>query len=416
LSPDLIARIARLEEIVAAGRLPGGFVTPPGTYPHVSPMAHIADMGSPMGSPGEGASGGAAATGRTTGVTAKPADIGRTTDIGRTSETIRPADPARPAMTTGRPTEANRSAEIVRPLEAGRALERGRTMETRDPNGSPRRRTGETQHEVDFSVYRDAETHRNGTSYGWLWALPLAALAGLGLYYLAGDRGERTVTASREAVQPARDTAATAPDLKGPTLNAIQSLTTAMQGVRDATSATAAMPKLQEASREMERLAMQASQLPTYTRAALADATHDQMARLNTLIDSASGLPGVGPQLQQAVSTLRGRMDAIAMAPGKPLFLTGAPGEWLLISSLKGHDVLNRAGERLGTAEGFFIGRDGKIVASLVSADRQLGIGDRQIGLSFTGGQLERRGDGWHLVVDTSKDDLQRAKSFETGK
>jgi hypothetical protein len=166
----------------------------------------------------------------------------------------------------------------------------------------------------------------------------------------------------------------------------------------------------------MERLAMQASQLPTYTRAALADATHDQMARLNTLIDSASGLPGVGPQLQQAVSTLRGRMDAIAMAPGKPLFLTGAPGEWLLISSLKGHDVLNRAGERLGTAEGFFIGRDGKIVASLVSADRQLGIGDRQIGLSFTGGQLERRGDGWHLVVDTSKDDLQRAKSFETGK
>jgi hypothetical protein len=88
----------------------------------------------------------------------------------------------------------------------------------------------------------------------------------------------------------------------------------------------------------------------------------------------------------------------------------------MLISSIQGHDVLNRAGERLGTAEGFFIGRDGKIVASLVSADRQLGIGDRQIGLSFTGGQLERRGDGWHLVIDTSKDDLQRAKSFETGK
>ena len=155
----------------------------------------------------------------------------------------------RPSRHDHRPTNGGRPERGDRPAPGSRApLERNRTMETRDPNGSPRRRPGETQHEVDYSVHSDAETRHNGTSYGWLWALPLAALAGLGLYYLAGDRGERTVTAGREAVQPAHDTVATAPDLKGPTLNAIQSLTTAMQGVRDATSATAAVPKLQEAS------------------------------------------------------------------------------------------------------------------------------------------------------------------------
>lgn len=287
-------------------------------------------------------------------------------------------------------------------------------METRDSNGSPRRRADQQHpHEVDYTVHRAAETRANGTSYGWLWALPLAALAGLGLYYLRGEQpGDRTVTAGRDMVQ----TVATVPDLKGSALSAIQSLTTAMQGVKDAASATAAMPKIQDAAREMERLAMQASQLPASARTALADAIREPMAKLNTAIDSVAAIPGIGPQLQQVASTLRGRMDAIAMVPGKPLFLTGAPGEWVLISSVQDRAVLSRAGERLGTASGFYVGPDGKLAASLVSVDRQLGIGDRQVSLSFAGGQLERRSDGWHLVIDTTKDDLQRAKAFEAGK
>jgi PRC-barrel domain len=291
-------------------------------------------------------------------------------------------------------------------------------METRDPNGSPRRRADQEHlREVDYTVNREIESRHNGSSYGWLWALPLAALAGLGLYVLGGDRGDRApVTASRDIVQPGGDRVATVADLKGQTLNAIQSLTTAMQGVKDSASATAAMPRIQDTAREMERLAMQASQLPSNARTALADATREQMTKLNTAIDSVSGLPGVGPQLQQMTSNLRGRMDAIAMVPGKPLFMTGAPREWMLLSSVQNREVLNRAGELLGTASGFFIGPDGRLVASLISVDRQLGIGDRQIGLSFSGGQLERQADGWRLVVDTSKDDLQRAKAFEPGK
>jgi len=291
-------------------------------------------------------------------------------------------------------------------------------METRDPNGSPRRRAEQDRpHEVDYTVHRTAETRHNGTSYGWLWALPLAALAGLGLYFLSNQPADRTVTATRDIVQPARDTpVATVADLKAPTLNAIQSLTTAMQGVKDAATATAAMPRIQEAAKDMERLAMQAAQMPASARTALADATREQMGRLNTLIDTASSLPGVGPQLQQMASMVRGRMDAIAMVPGKPLFVTAAPGDWIWLSSFQNREVLNRAGERVGTASGFFVGPDGKLVASLVSVDRQLGIGDKQIGMSFAGGQLERKADGWHLVIDTTKDDLQRAKAFEPGK
>ena len=290
-------------------------------------------------------------------------------------------------------------------------------METRDPNGSPRRRPDQDHpYEVDYTLQRTTDTRHNGTSYGWLWALPLAALAGLGLYFLSGEQRDRTVTATLDIGQPARDTTTVARDLKGPTLAAIQSLTTTMQGVKDAASATAAMPRIQDAAKNMERLAMQASQLPASARTALADATREQMGRLNTLIDTASAMPGVGPQLQQVASTIRGRMDAIAMVPGRPLFMTAAPGDWIWLSSVQNRDVLNRAGERMGTTSGFFIGPDGKLVAALVNVDRQLGIGEKQIGLSFAGGRLERKADGWHLVIDTSKDDLQRAKAFEPGK
>ena len=290
-------------------------------------------------------------------------------------------------------------------------------METRDPNGSPRRRADQDRpHEVDYTVHRTADTRHNGTSYGWLWALPLAALAGLGLYFLSDQRADRTVTATRDVVQPVRDTVATVTDLKAPTLNAIQSLTTAMQGVKDAASATAALPMIQDAAKDMERLAMQAAQMPASARTALANATREQIGRLNTFIDTASSVPGIGPQLQQIASTLRGRMDAIAMVPGRPLFMTAAPGDWIWLSSFQNREVLNRAGERVGTATGFFVGPDGKLVASLVSVDRQLGIGDKQIGMSFAGGQLERKADGWHLVIDTTKDDLQRAKAFESGR
>ena len=68
-------------------------------------------------------------------------------------------------------------------------------------------------------------------------------------------------------------------------------------------------------------------------------------------------------------------------------------------------NVLNRAGDRVGTATGFFVAPDGKIVASLLSVDRQLGIGEKQVAMPFASGQLTRKGDGWNLVIDTSKDE-----------
>src|SRR5262245_6451726 len=164
----------------------------------------------------------------------------------------------------------------------------------------------------------------------------------------------------------------------------------------------------------MDRVAMQSVPLPADQRLALANSTREPMGKVNSLMDTAANLPGVGPVLQPAIANLRGHMDAIAMVPGKPLFYASAPSDWVAVSSFYNREVLDRAGDRVGTASGFYVAPDGKIVASILSVDRQLGIGDKQVAMPFGSGQIVRKDDGWHLVVDTTKDDLQRAKSFET--
>jgi hypothetical protein len=435
-----MARIARLEEFVTSARLHGPLSSIPAA---TSSVTHVAELGGGARAPSETGrtveagriaepsrpadigrtfeTGRTSETGRTetgrAGIEARPetrSEIGRSSEFGRTRETVRPAE--RPSE---RPSETGRPAMMAsaQPGDAARAtMERSRAVDQRrTPDGSSRRgdRTYRRDDDIDPVVYRATEERRtNGTSYGWLWALPLAALAGLGLYFLRPSE-QTPVTATREVVQPTRETVASLPDLKTPTLNAIQSLTAAVQGITDRATATTALPKIQDAAKDMDRLALQSVQLPSEARTALAGATREPMSKLNTMLDTAANLPGVGAVLQPVMGTLRNRMDAIAMAPGKPLFLANAPSEWMTLSSFYNRDVLNPAGEKVGTASGFFIAPDGRMMASLVSVDRQLGIGEKQIAMPFAGGQLQRRGDGWHLVVDTSKDDLQRAKAFE---
>jgi hypothetical protein len=298
-------------------------------------------------------------------------------------------------------------------------METHRTPDPRRTDQQHRRDDDDRRVDIDRDDHR---RHTNGSSgLGWLWALPLAALAGLGWYLLRGTPTERTdVTASRETVSQPSTTPSVTPqatawtELQQQAGPVFASLTGALQGVKDQATASTALPRIQAAAKDLDKVAVQSVQLPTEARRSLANATRDEMGKVNTLIDNAVNLPGVGPILQPAVASLRGRMDAIAMVPGKPLFYASAPSpDWVSLSSLLNREVVDRAGNNVGKASGFYLSSDGRIVASQLSVDRQLGIGDKEVAMPFTSGQIERKGDGWHLVVDTTKDELQKAKSFE---
>jgi sporulation protein YlmC with PRC-barrel domain len=203
-------------------------------------------------------------------------------------------------------------------------------------------------------------------------------------------------------------------DIGRQTTTAADSLGTLLQGVKDSASATAALPKLQETVKELDRMAEMSGRLSQEGRTALANAASGSLAKLNTALDKAAAIPGVAPLLQPTLDQMRGRIDIIAQAtlPGRPFF-AAAPGDWVLLSTLLNRDVHNTAGERLGTVNEVYLGSDGKVAGVIVGIGQDLGFGEKTIAIPFSSAQMQRKDDGWRLVIDATKESLRNVPAYE---
>ena len=105
-------------------------------------------------------------------------------------------------------------------------------------------------------------------------------------------------------------------------------------------------------------------------------------------------------------------MIAMAPAPGRP-FYAAAPADWVLLSTLLNRDVHNPAGERLGTVNEVFLGPDGRLAAVIVGVGRDLGFGEKTIAIPFGASRMQRKDDGWRLVIDATKESLTSAPAYE---
>jgi sporulation protein YlmC with PRC-barrel domain len=262
---------------------------------------------------------------------------------------------------------------------------------------------------------------RNGTSTSWpFWLLPLAALAGLGWFLLSGDQwGRQVADAPGTVVGTDTERRPAGPSLVVGGVDVGRQITTAadglgnlLQGIRDPSSATAALPRLRDAARELDRMATMSGQLSQEGRTALANAASGSLAKLNTALDKAAAIPGVAPLLQPTLDQMRGRIDAIAMAPlpGRS-FYAAAPGDWVLLSSLLNREVQGTGGERLGTVNEVFIGPDGRVAGVIVGVGRDLGFGEKTVAIPFGTSQMQRKDDGLRLIIDATKESLRTAPS-----
>jgi hypothetical protein len=281
-----------------------------------------------------------------------------------------------------------------------------------------RDRFRDDRHVGDWRPPRETERHRNGSSSWAYWLLPLAALGGLGWYLLSSDTWRRQVA---DVPQTLVGTDTARPglvvgdvDIGRRTAAAAGSLDTLLQGIKDRASASAALPKLQEAAKELDSMASMSAQLSPEGRAALAKGTAAALARLNTALDKAAAMPGVAPVLQPTLDQLRGRIDTIAMAPpAGRLYFTAVPRDWVLLSSLLNGGVHNTAGDRLGTVNEVFLGPDGKVAGVIVGIGRDLGFGEKTIAIPFGASRMQRRDDGMRLILDATKESLRSAPAFE---
>ena len=110
--------------------------------------------------------------------------------------------------------------------------------------------------------------------------------------------------------------------------------------------------------------------------------------------------------------------EAAKVATGGPAYLKSKPDSWVSIgntpNTLVNQDIYNRAGEKIGTIKDLLVGPDGRMAAAIINIGRELGIGDKDVGVPYSSLELERRDGGDRIVITATKETLHAAPAFES--
>ena len=268
----------------------------------------------------------------------------------------------------------------------------------------------------------------SASSSGWAyWALPIVALAGLAWYFWGGEDTRQPVaeapSQTKTATQPAAPGAIVGTNLQSQIASAIASLNGTLRGVKDQASATEALPKLQQASSELERLNGLAARLPFEARDRLAETNKAATAQLKTALDTVNAMPGLASDVQPVIASLQGKLETLAMTPRSlaqqrigglaATYLTRSPSGAVAISLYFDRNVHNGADERIGTVSDLIVGPDGKITAAVIGVGGFLGIGEKEVAVPFSSMQIARRDNDWYLVIEGTRDALRDAPAYE---
>ena len=166
-----------------------------------------------------------------------------------------------------------------------------------------------------------AATRSTAASQWPYWLVAAVVLGGLGWFAL-GRSGEDTV-----AQTPPPSTTRTTPSTVGlaPTdltvggmnlanqiNSSVGSLRTVLPGITDAASAQAALPKIKEATAQLNEVSSRATQLSPEGKSTLAKLIVAATPAINQMCDKVLAMPGAGDIAKPAIDELRGKLDALA--------------------------------------------------------------------------------------------------------
>ena len=99
------------------------------------------------------------------------------------------------------------------------------------------------------------------------------------------------------------------------------------------------------------------------------------------------------------------------------LYLTNVPNNWVSIGTVSngyvGHDIYNRADEKLGIIKDILLDPDERMVAAIVNVDRFLGIGDKNVAVPMGALYLDRQVNRRRIILDARRETLQAAQAFK---
>jgi sporulation protein YlmC with PRC-barrel domain len=103
----------------------------------------------------------------------------------------------------------------------------------------------------------------------------------------------------------------------------------------------------------------------------------------------------------------------VPRADGAVKFTAKQPGHSAAVSTYLKCSVYDYAGEKIGDVSDLIMGVDGKISTALISHRGFLGIGEKQVAVSFDSLQVKRHKSHWYLVMNTTWDDLKSREQCE---
>jgi hypothetical protein len=155
-----------------------------------------------------------------------------------------------------------------------------------------------------------------------IWLAALAILGGLAWFTLGRQGNEKVAEAPRPATtQPATTgTVGTAPadltiggvNLANKVNSSVGTLRSVLPGITDAASAQAALPKVREATAQLNEVSNLAAKLSPEGRSALAKLIAAAMPAINQMCDKVLATPAVGDIAKPTIDELRGRLETLS--------------------------------------------------------------------------------------------------------
>jgi hypothetical protein len=162
---------------------------------------------------------------------------------------------------------------------------------------------------------------RTSAPYWPYWLVAAVVLGGL-IWLALGRSGEDQVAqvSPPSTTRTATGTVGAAPtdltvggmNLANQINSSVGSIRTVLPGITDAASAEAALPKLREATAQLNEVSSRATQLSPEGRSTLVKLIVVATPTINQMCDKVLATPGAGDIAKPAIDELRGKLDALA--------------------------------------------------------------------------------------------------------
>ena len=144
------------------------------------------------------------------------------------------------------------------------------------------------------------------------WALPLIALGGI--WYLLGKPVQQEQV-TQQAPTPTPSMVVGGVDVGQEIGDSLSGLRTSLQGVTDVRSAAAALPKLEAARTQIDKVSSLVGQLTPNQRKIVAGVVASAMPPINRLSDKVLEIPGVGEVLRPTIDPVKTKLADLSGQP-----------------------------------------------------------------------------------------------------